>query len=243
MLIPSKETFEAIFTIYRNQCAHCKKRIIDSDNYLNGKILFIENNSKDKPRYNPRLNENDMIDPQNLVIFCDWHGHKFEFNEDKFENERLKKISGSELNGLEYFEISNKLYDDVLQKFLTYHDPDRFSHIRVDLGPLFEDAPWGHEPYFEMTTCTGEYVKPTKHLAGGKFRIIDTHRKIQDTDKVIFYPKGNDFSKGVLAEIEIHSSMRLEGNVPTLSKGQYMISIRSLDDESRLKNDLEFTVL
>jgi len=57
VLIPTRESFEKIFRIYKNQCSfgHCYRIIIDSDNHVNGNILFAESNKKEHPRFNPDL--------------------------------------------------------------------------------------------------------------------------------------------------------------------------------------------
>ena len=58
------------------------------------------------------------------------------------------------------------------------------------------------------------------------------------------YVKEGTYSEGIQADIEIKSTMRIDGRVPDIPKGGYYVSVRSaLDEVSKLENDLKFTVL
>jgi hypothetical protein len=61
----------------------------------------------------------------------------------------------------------------------------------------------------------------------------------------VFYPKDSTYEKGTLADIEIKSQMSIEGAVPDLPKGEYLVSLRSaIDETSKIEDgDLSFTVL
>ena len=81
-------------------------------------------------------------------------------------------------------------------------------------------------------------------MAGGKFEIIDVATKLNEFDKVVFYPKNSTYSKGIQADTETKSTMRIEGQVPDIPKGEYFVTVRSsIDESSRTKEDLSFTVL
>jgi hypothetical protein len=67
---------------------------------------------------------------------------------------------------------------------------------------------------------------------------------LNEFDTVVFYPKNSTYSKGIQADTETKSTMRITGKVPNIPKGEYFVSIRSAIDESpRTKEDLVFTVL
>ena len=243
MLIPTKENIQKIFHTHQNQCAllKCHKKIIDEDGHINGNIYFIESNIKGKPRYNSELTNEQMIDYHNLILLCDIHGLDIEWKERKYTISKLSDeiLLDQETLSKQNFELSDKIFENTLSNFIDYHDPDRFSHMTL---PFVYNFAMGHS--FTELSSTGIYIKPTKHFIKGKFEIVDTRRKIQVYDKVIFYPKNLSYLEGVQADIEIKSKMSILGEVPQLPEGKYLISLRSaLDETSKLENDLEFTVL
>ena len=246
MLIPTRESFEKVFRIYKNQCSfgHCNRIIIDSDNHVNGNILFAESNKKENPRFNPDLSNREMIEPTNLIMFCDIHCWEVEKDPERFPGKGLKTKLKNDFANLPdgNFELTDEMYDKFLYHFMVYHDPGRFSHIRTYL-PLFDKAGEG-STIFDIISCDSNYIKPTRNLVGGKFEIIDSKRKIEESDIVIFYPMDQDFSKGIPAKVEFKSTMRVEGEVPDIPKGKYLISLRSSNGKiSKLGKDLEFVIL
>jgi len=247
MIIPPRENFEKIFRLYRNKCSfwECSKTIIDSDNHINGIILFAESNLKGNPRFNSNLSNNDVISYKNLILFCDMHCWEVENDPEKYTGARLKSKIEEDLKKYpdSNFELTDERYDEFLYHFIIYHDPKRFSHIRTYI-PLFDEAADEGTTFFlDMITCDSNYIKPTKQLVGGKFEIIDSKRKLEKSDIVIFYPATKDISKGIHVEIEFKSSMRIEGKVPEIPKGQYLIAVISSNQISRLEHDLEFEIL
>ena len=243
MLIPSRENIEKIFQTHQNQCAFekCKKQIIDSDGHINGNVFFIESNIPGNPRYNSKLTKEQMIDYHNLILLSDVHGLDIEWKEKKFNISKLRDeiLSDQETLKEQNFELSDKIFEDLLSHFIDYHDPDRLSHILIKKMYHIRSLATAAD-----ISCSGIYIKPTKHFVNGKFEIISTDIKIQEYDKVIFYPKEGTYSKGIQANIEIKSSMRIYGRVPDIPKGDYYVSVRSaLYEVSNLENDLKFTVL
>lgn len=242
MLIPSRENIEKIFGIYKNECSFhdCFKKIIDSDNHVNGNIIFIKSHKKDHPRYDSRLTNQQITNYTNLIMFCDQHCWEVENDVEQFTAEGLKIKLDNDLKNCSdnNFEFTNKMYREFLHHFIDYHDPERFSYFTIK-----DDAVYFGE-LSDNTSMRDIRIKPTKHFVDGKFEIIDTDRQIQEFDKVAFYPKNGSYSDGVQADIEIHSKMRIEGRVPNIPKGLYLVSLySSLNGKSRLESDLDFTVL
>ena len=246
MLIPTRENIEKLFETHQNQCAFvkCKKKIIDDDGIIGGNILFIESNIKEKPRFNPELTDDEMINYHNLILVCYKHAFDVEFKEKKYTMSKLRNeifedsMKWTDKKG----SISNKNMEEIIFHFLQHHDPDRLSHLTIStpdaIGGMYHSS-----PIYEVT-CTGVKIAPTKHLIGGKFEIIMTKGKLLESDKVVFYSKNSEYSQGVQAHIEIKSQTRIEGKVPNLPTGEYFVSLRSsIDETSRLENDLIFTVL
>ena len=92
--------------------------------------------------------------------------------------------------------------------------------------------------------CSKNYIQPTRSHINGKFEIIMIKREIRLYDKVVFYPKNSTYENGIQADIEIHSHMRIEGKVPDLPPGEYLVSLRSaIDETNKLEEDLSFTIL
>ena len=247
MLIPSRENFEKIFRVYRNKCSfwECNKTIIDSDNHVNGTILFAESNQKESSRFNPNLSDKDMVNHTNLLMFCDIHCWEVEKEPEKYSGKRLKSKIENDLKKFadSNFELTDDMYDEFLHHFMTYHDPKRFSHIRTYI-PLFDEAADEGSTFFlDMITCDSNYIKPTRHLVGGKFEIINSKRKLEESDILIFYPHDQDISKGISVEYQFKSSMRIEGEAPDIPKGKYMISVLSSDRTPKLEQDFEFEIL
>jgi len=248
MIIPPKENIEKIFRIYANQCSFgdCFKKIIDSDNHVNGNIVFVESNKKNHPRYNPKLTNEQMEDVANLLMFCDIHAYELEYNTEQFTVSRLKSKITQDLKNLpdSNFEFSAELWENFLHHFIDYHDPDRFSNFTLNavLDPNDKFSPGGD--WWIETSYVHVLIRPTKHFTGGKFEIIDYKRKFREYDKVVFYSKDSTYTNGIQADIEIKSAMRIEGLVPPIPKGEYLVSVRSsLDEKSKLEEDLEFTIL
>ena len=248
VIIPPRENIEKIFRIYDNKCANinCFKIIIDSQNHVNGNILFIESNKKDSYRFNPNLSSEELTDITNLMLFCDIHALEVEYDKDSDNLARLKARIREDLKNLpdSNFEFSDKLYEDFLHHFIDYHDPKRFSNFKMNavLDPNDKFSPGGNN-WIEYS-ISNTVIKPTRHFKGGKFEIIDYKRKFREYDKVVFYPKDITSENGVQADIEIKSHMRIEGYVPHIPKGDYFVSVQSaLDETKKLKEDLSFTVL
>lgn len=247
MLIPSYSTVRKLFQTHQNQCAlrSCAKKIIDKDGHVNGNLFFIQSNNPKKPRYNPELSNHDVIYYHNLILLCDWHGFKTDFDEKEFSVSNLREaiIRDQEVLEEQNFEITEKMFEDILYNFINYHDPDRFAHINYhepdpDGKISIRDGNTNNWPYFEKI-----YIKPTKQFVNSKFEIISFKRKIQVYDRVIFYLP-EKYEEGVQADIEIKSKMSLIGKVPKLSSGKYLVSLESaLDGTSKLETDLKFTIL
>ena len=249
MLIPTKYNIQKLFVTHQNQCAFskCKRKIIDEDGHLNGNIFFIESNKKEQPRYNHKLSNEQMIDYHNLVLLCDIHGLDIEWKEKKYTIAKLREEIFTDLKNLpnNNFKFPDKMFEDIIFHFIDKHDPDRLSHVQIN---SFEygtgTTGTNSQGVFADVTCTGVYIKPTRHFAGNKFEIIDTRRKIQKFDKVVFYAKDATYSKGIQADVEIKSQMRIEGTVPEFPQGEYFVSLRStIDESSKLEEDLSFTIL
>ena len=243
MLIPSKGDIEKIFRLYNNQCwfHDCSEKIIDSDNHVNGKMLFIESNQKEHPRYNSKLCTTQLTDHTNLILVCDIHSWDIEKDSRTYTIEKLKNKLLDDLQNLpdSNFELTDKMYQEFLFHFIEYHDPDRFSHFKIK-----DDAVYFGYSWQDNTTYIPIHIKPTKHFVGGKFEIIDTCRKIQKFDEVFFYPAKTSVQKGIQADIEIKSSMNIQGVIPNLLEGKYFVAIVSaIDQSSKLEQDLEFTVI
>lgn len=248
MLIPSRKNIEKIFKIYKNECSFhdCSKKIIDLNNTVNGRIIFIESNKKDHPRYNPNLTNLEMIDYTNLIIFCYDDCYEVEKDSDRFPAKSLKIKLDNDSKNLSNsdFKLSDEMYKEFLHHFIEYYDPDRLSHIRFLEPDECGRASIGGDIGDVLVSQDDVRIRPTRHYAGGKFEIIDTGRKIQEFDEVIFYPVNSSLEKGIQVDIEIKSSMNIHGSVPNLQKGDYFVTIVSaLDPTSKLENDLKFTVL
>ena len=246
MIIPPRENLEKIFRIYNNQCSFgdCLKTIIDLDNHVNGNILFVESNKKESPRFNSKLTNQQMIDYTNLIMFCDIHCWEVDKDPERFTGKGLKIKLENDLKKIadSNFELSDQMYDEFLHHFVIYHDPDRFSHVRTYL-PLFDEGAGDGGIIYDFLMCDDVFIKPKRNQKGGKFEIIDSRRKIQESDKVIFYPKDDNYSNGIHAEIEIKSSMRIEGIIPELPNGEYLITVRSSEETSRLEDDFKFEII
>ena len=247
MLIPTKENIQKLFETHQNQCAfsNCNQKIIDSDGHVLGNILFIETNKKEQPRFNPEITNRQMIDYHNLILLCDHHAFDIEFKEKKHTVSKLRKEILTDLKYLQdyNFKITNEILEKLVTHFIDYHDPDRLSHIAINEIQHGGTVYGGGSTHVDIT-CTGIYLKPTKHFTKKKFEIIDTRRKIREFDKVVFYSKNSTYDRGTQADIEIHSKMRIEGIVPDLPPGEYLVSLRSaIDETNKMEDDLPFTVL
>jgi len=244
MLIPTKENIRKIFETHKNQCAfsECGAKILDTDGHLNGNILFLESNKKGKPRFNPEITNEEMIDYHNLILVCWEHAFNVEYKEKKYTLPRLRKEIFQDLQtlGVEEYNLPNEVMQDLLFQFIEHHDPDTLSHVSITETP--SAFTFGRPRY---TTSVDEvHIDPTKQFAGGKFEIIDLSTNLNEFDTVVFYPKNSTYSEGFQAGTETKSTMRIIGYVPDIPKGDYFVSIRSaIDESSRTKEDLEFTVL
>lgn len=246
MNIPPRQNIQKIFDTYENKCAFhtCQKIIIDSEDDVNGNIIFIESNKKDHPRYNPKLTDEQMTAYTNLIMFCDVHMYEIKWKKDEYTASGLRKKLYEDMktfpkNG---YKLSDEIYELFLHHFIDYHDPDSFSQTEVlasgyDKGA---DGDW----YFSHFVYSNSVIKPTKHFVGGFFKLIDYKSRIRENDLVLFYPKDSTSNSGVQAKTEFKSKMRLFGTVPNLKKGEYFVSLHSsLDEKSKLDPDLSFTVL
>jgi hypothetical protein len=244
MLIPTKETIRKIFETHKNQCAfsECNKEILDSDGHLNGNILFLESNRKDRPRFNPELSNEEMIDYHNLILVCWEHAFNVEYKEKKYTVSKLRDEIFRDLQSLnpEQYNLPNEVMQEILFQFIEHHDPDTLSHVEVK---GYASALSLGSPRFSVQV-DDVHIDPTKQFAGGKFEIIDVSKKLNAYDTVVFYPKNSKSSEGVQADSETKSSMRIVGQVPNIPAGDYLVSIRSaIDDSPRIQEDLAFTVL
>lgn len=244
MLIPTKENIRKIFETHKNQCAfsECGKKILDSDGHLGGNILFLESNKKDKPRFNPELPNEKMIDYHNLILVCWEHAFYVEYKEKKYTVSKLRNEIFQDLRTLsvEEYNLPNDVMQELLFQFIEHHDPDTHSHVAVkgEASALTFGVPRYSAQIDDV------HIDPTKQFAGGKFEIIDVSTKLNEFDTVVFYPKNSSYLEGIQADTETKSTMRIVGKVPDIPKGEYLVSVRSaIDDSSRTKDDLSFTVL
>jgi len=244
MLIPTKENIRKIFETHKNQCAfsECGKKILDSDGHLGGNILFLESNKKGRPRFNPELTNEEMIDYHNLILVCWEHAFYVEYKEKKYTVSKLRNEIFQDLETLsvEEYNLPNGVMQELLFQFIEHHDPDTLSHVTVK---GYASALTMGVPRYSVQ-IDDVNINPTKQYAGGKFEIVDLATKLNEFDKVVFYPKNSTYSEGIQADAETKSEMRIVGQVPDIPKGEYFVSIRSAIDESpRTKEDLVFTVL
>ena len=241
MIIPPRKNIEKIFRIYRNECAfhECYQKIIESDNSVSGNIIFIQSNKKDHPRFNPNITDEEMSDFLNLILFCDAHILEVDVEKERFPASSLKEklLLDIKTKGEGKFELTDTMFQRFMQHFMTYNDPDYLSHLHTH-HPLYDTS--GGD-WFDIVTCDPVYIKPKRHLPNGLFEIIDTRRKIQESDKVFFYSKSK--KSEYQAEIKIKNQTRLEGIVPNCPQGEYLIRITSIDGKSKLEEELDFTVL
>jgi len=244
MLIPTKENIRKIFETHKNQCAfsECGKKILDTDGHLNGNILFLESNKKGRPRFNPEITNEEMIDYHNLILVCWEHAFYVEYKEKKYTVSRLRNEIFKDLQTLsvEEYDLPKNVMQELLFQFIEHHDPDTLSHVTVK---GYASALSFGTPRYSVQ-IDDVHIDPTKQFAGGTFEIIDVSTKLNEFDKVVFYPKNSTYSEGKQADTETKSTMRIKGQVPDIPKGEYFVSVRSTIDESpRTKEDLAFTVL
>ena len=244
MLIPTKENIRKIFETHQNQCAFssCTKKILDSDGHFNGNILFLESNKKAGPRFNPNLTNEQMIDYHNLILICYEHAFDVEWREKKYTLTKLRKEIFHDLQTLtkDEYDFPNEQMQQFLFHYIEHHDPDTNSHVNIRVTP--SALTFGVPRY--SVNVDDVYVNPTKQFVGGKFEIIDTAKKLNEYDRVVFYPKNKSYHEGVSADVALMSEVRMEGNIPEIPKGEYFISIRSaIDDSSRIEDDLSFTIM
>ncbi len=244
MLIPTKENIRKIFETHKNQCAFskCEKKILNTNGHFNGNILFLESNKKGKPRFNPELTNEEMIDYHNLILVCWEHAFDVEWKEKKYTISKLRNEIFHDLQTLtvEEYNFPNDAMKELLFHFIEHHDPDTVSHVylREEASALTFGVPRYSAQIDDV------HIDPTKQSAGGKFEIIDVSTKLNEFDKVVFYPKNSTYSEGIQSDTETKSTMRIEGQVPDIPKGEYFVSVRSaIDESSRTKEDLSFTVL
>ena len=244
MLIPTKENIRKLFETHENQCAFsaCNKKILDTDGHFNGNILFLESNRKNGARYNPEITNEQMVDYHNLILVCYEHAFDVEFREKNYTISKLRKEIFHDLQTLtvDEYDFPDEKMKEFLFHYIEHHDPDTNSHVSITVTPSALSA--GIPRY--TVHVEDVYVNPTKQFADGKFEIIDTAKKITEYERIVFYPKDKSYLDGIPADTSLMSVMRIEGQVPKLSKGDYCISIRSaIDDSSRIEKDLSFTVL
>ena len=241
MIIPTRQNIEKIFRIYRNECAfhECYQKIIESDNSISGNIIFIQSNKKGHPRFNSDFTDEEMSDFSNLILFCDTHILEVDVEKERFPASSLKEkiLLDIKTKGEGNFEFTDEMFQKFMQHFMTYNDPDYLSHVHTHFA-LFDTS--GGD-WIDSVTCAPTFIKPTKHNPNGLFEIIDTRRKIRESDRVIFYSKSKNSEYH--AEIQIKNQTRLEGKVPDCPSGEYFVRISSMDGKSKLEEDLDFTVL
>ena len=246
MIIPSQDSIRKIFHSHQNQCAllKCHKKIIDDEGHINGNIFFIESNEEGQARYNQNLSNDGMDDYHNLILLCDNHGWDIEWKERKYTLSRLRDeiILDQETLLENDFELDDEMLNNVVEHFVEYHDPDRLSHIQI------ENYGEDHKNYYSVGgfwwfKCSRIFIRPSRNLVGGRFEIVDTKRKFENSDKVIFYPKNDLNSKGIEADTKFKSDMSIAGITPKLPIGEYRISI--IDDlgNSKLEKKLNFKIL
>ena len=145
MLIPTKENIQKLFETHQNQCAieHCDKKIIDEDGSLYGNILFIESNTKGKPRFNPDLTNEQMIDYHNLILVCYGHAFDIEWKEKQYTIPKIRQEIRLDKKYLQKnnFIFSTEMFEEILTHFIEHHDPDRMSHVQFS-SALFDGDPY-----------------------------------------------------------------------------------------------------
>ena len=178
----------------------------------------------------------------NIILICYEHAFDVEFREKEYTLSKLRKEIFRDLETLTVDEYN--FPDEKMQEFLFHYiehfDPDTNSNIRITVTP--SALTFGIPRYTVYSKDI--YVNPTKQFGEGKFEIINLSRNLTSYERVIFYPKDRTYSEGTTADTKLMSEMRIEGQVPKIPKGEYLISIRSaIDDSSRLEEDLPFTIL
>ena len=142
-LLPKPETIMSLFQTSGNRCTYpkCKKKMIEDDGYLRGEICLIESNIKCESRYNPKINDEQRISFDNLLLFCHWH-HFVVNNKKKHTIEKLKKIKydSTELENNKDFQISDELIEKTIQHFKKYYSEFRIfkSDQKMKKGGIFK---------------------------------------------------------------------------------------------------------
>ena len=183
-----------------------------------------------------------MVDYHNLILVCYEHAFEVEFREKDYTIQKLRKEIFQDLQTLtvDKYNFPNEKMKEFLFHYIEHHDPDTNSHvsIRVTASALTFGAPR------YSANVKDVYVNPTKQFTEGKFEIIDMARKITEYDRITFYPTDKSYSEGTPADTTLMSEIRIEGQVPDIPKGDYLISIRSaIDNSSRIEEDLSFTIM
>ena len=121
---PSSDIVKKLFQLSGNKCTFpkCKKKLVDDDGYLRGEICSIESNERGQPHFNPKLSDDERLSFDNLILLCDWHHKKVDYNGKKYSDEDLKKIQeikheSESLSLGENFEISDEIIEKAIKNF------------------------------------------------------------------------------------------------------------------------------
>jgi hypothetical protein len=137
---PSSDIVKKLFQLSGNKCTFpkCKKKLVDDDGYLRGEICSIESNERGQPHFNPKLSDDERLSFDNLILLCDRHHYKVDYNGKKYSDEDLKKIQeikheSESLSLGENFEISDEIVEKAIKNFRDYQPFERIIIYKKDL--------------------------------------------------------------------------------------------------------------
>jgi len=151
-------TVRRLDTLSGNQCAWpgCTKKLIAEDKKsIISKICHIEAASKDGPRYNPNMTDDDRRYFNNLILLCDEHHTIIDNkeNESKYSVELLKEWKKNH---------ESKLLHSTLQKRPTLLSVAINAISDIDLGDVNGDK--GSKPFNIDEKISFNAIKRNKAL-------------------------------------------------------------------------------